>query len=86
MDPKIKTKRYYASDDLIDDLIDHGAHFCGQIGMRIMQRPKNIPKEQLDEFMNKIYIEPVWSFSKKIQKFTLINEYMNKGALDSFFV
>jgi hypothetical protein len=26
MDPKIKTKRYYASDDLIDDLTANGAH------------------------------------------------------------
>jgi hypothetical protein len=50
-----------------------------------MQRPKNIPKEQLDAFMNKIYIEPVWTFSKKNEKFKLIDEYMNKGALDSFF-
>jgi uncharacterized protein YozE (UPF0346 family) len=85
MDPKIKTKRYYASDDLIDDLTSKGAHFCGQMGMRIMQRPKNIPKEQLDEFMNKIYIEPVWCFSKQNKQFTLVNEYMNSGALDSFF-
>ena len=85
MDPKIKTKRYYASDDLIDDMVANGAHFSGQLGMRIMQRPKNIPKEQLDAFMNKIYIEPVWTFSKKNEKFKLIDEYMNKGALDSFF-
>ena len=85
MDPKIKTKRYYASDDLIDDLTANGAHFCGQMGMRIMQRPKNIPKEQLDEFMNKIYIEPVWCFSKKTGPFTLVDDYMNRGALDGFF-
>jgi hypothetical protein len=85
MDPKIKTKRYYASDDLIDDLTAHGAHFCGQMGMRIMQRPKNIPKEQLDEFMNKIYIEPVWAFSKKSEPFDLVEKHMNRGALDSFF-
>jgi uncharacterized protein YozE (UPF0346 family) len=51
-----------------------------------MQRPKNIPKEQLDEFMNKIYIEPVWTFSKQKKEFTLVDEYMNSGALDSFFV
>jgi hypothetical protein len=85
MDPKIKTKRYYASDDLIDDLTGRGAHFCGQMGMRIMQRPKNIPKEQLDEFMNKIYIEPVWAFSKKSEPFDLVEKHMNRGALDSFF-
>jgi hypothetical protein len=65
--PKIKTKRYYASDDLIDDLIDHGAHFLWADRYAYYATTKNIPKEQLDEFMNKIYIEPVWSFSKKIQ-------------------
>lgn len=86
MDPKIKTKRYYASDDLINDMEKNGANFCGQLGMRIMQRPKNIPKEELDAFMDKIYIEPVWAFSKKHGKFDLIEKYLNKGALDSFFV
>jgi hypothetical protein len=55
------------------------------MGMRIMQRPKNIPKEQLDEFMNKIYIEPVWCFSKKTDPFVLVDNYMNTGSLDSFF-
>ena len=83
MDPKIKTKRYYASDDLIDNLTERGANFCGQMGMRIMQRPKNI--ENLDEFMHKIYIEPIWCFSKKKGEFNLVNDYMNSGALDSFF-
>lgn len=85
MDPKIKTKRYYASDDLIDDMIKNGAHFCGQMGMRIMQRPKNIPKDQLDEFMNKVYIEPIWCFSKNKKDFDLVDKHMQKGALDSFF-
>jgi hypothetical protein len=66
-------------------MVANGAHFSGQLGMRIMQRPKNIPKEKLDEFMNKIYIEPVWAFSKKHEKFDLTDKYMNKGALDSFF-
>lgn len=85
MDPKIKTKRYYASDDLINNMIENDANFCGQLGMRIMQRPKNIPKDQLDEFMNKIYIEPIWCFSKNKEKFDLIEKHMEKGALDSFF-
>jgi hypothetical protein len=83
MDPKIKTTRYYASDDLIDDMIKNGANFCGQLGMRIMQRPKNV--ENLDEFMKKVYIEPVWTFSKKQQKFDIVDNYMNKGSLDAFF-
>jgi len=83
MDPKIKTTRYYASDDLIDDMVKNGANFCGQLGMRIMQRPKNV--ENLDEFMKKVYIEPVWTFSKKQQKFDIVDNYMNKGSLDAFF-
>ena len=83
MDPKIKTTRYYASDDLIDDMVSNGANFCGQLGMRIMQRPKNV--ENLDEFMKKVYIEPVWTFSKKQQKFDIVDNYMNKGSLDAFF-
>jgi uncharacterized protein YozE (UPF0346 family) len=53
------------------------------MGMRIMQRPKNV--ENLDEFMHKIYIEPIWCFSKKSDEFNLVNDYMNTGALDSFF-
>ena len=51
--------------------------------MRIMQRPKNV--ENLDEFMKKVYIEPVWTFSKKQQKFDIVDNYMNKGSLDAFF-
>ena len=38
MDPNIKNKRYYSSDELVDSLKDN---FVGQIGMRIMQRPKS---------------------------------------------
>ena len=43
-------------------------YFKGQIGMRIMQRPqgrvKFKTKDELDEFMNKLYIENIWCFSK----------------------
>lgn len=85
MDPKIKSKRYYASDELIDMMERIDAHFCGQIGMRIMQRPKNIPKEKLQEFMDKIYVEPVWIFSKQKKDFTLVDDYLNQGKLDNFF-
>jgi len=35
--------------------------------------------------MNKIYIEPVWCFSKQNKQFTLVDEYMNSGSLDNFF-
>ena len=65
MDPTIKDKRYYSSDELVDSLKDN---FVGQIGMRIMQRPKSDKlfesEEEKAEFMNRIYIENVWCFSK----------------------
>ena len=66
MDPTIKGKRYYSSDELVDSLKDN---FVGQIGMRIMQRPKSDKlfesEEEKAEFMNRIYIENVWCFSKE---------------------
>ncbi|HIE77836.1 MAG TPA: hypothetical protein EYP92_03295 [Candidatus Thioglobus sp.] len=71
MDPKIKGVRYRSSDELVDSLQDN---FMGQIGMRIMQRPQgksvfrdgdgNFCKDQMDEFMNQIFIENIWCFSK----------------------
>ena len=66
MDPNIKGKRYYSSDELVDSLEEH---FVGQIGMRIMQRPKSDKlfesEEEKAEFMNRIYIENVWCFAKE---------------------
>ena len=66
MDPNIKNKRHYSSDELVDSLKDN---FVGQIGMRIMQRPKSDKlfksEEEKAEFMNRIYIENVWCFSKE---------------------
>jgi hypothetical protein len=63
MDPKVKGVRYRSGDELVDLL---RPNFLGQLGMRIMQRPqgKNVfkTKEELNEFMNKIYIENVWCF------------------------
>tara|TARA_B100002003_G_scaffold239773_1_gene259524 strand:+ start:328 stop:1653 length:1326 start_codon:yes stop_codon:yes gene_type:complete len=65
MDPTVKGKRYRSCDELVDKLEDN---FVGQIGMRIMQRPqgrvKFKTKEELNEFMNKLYIENIWCFSK----------------------
>ena len=65
MDPKVKNKRYKSCDELVDNL---KPYFVGQIGMRIMQRPqgkaKYKTKEDLKKFMNKIYIENVWCFTK----------------------
>ena len=66
MDPTIKGKRYYSSDELVDSL---KANFVGQIGMRIMQRPKSDKlfesEEEKAEFMNRIYIENIWCFSQE---------------------
>ena len=66
MDPTVKGTRYHSCDELVDSLKEY---FVGQIGMRIMQRPQGRAKfkteEELKEFMNKLYIENVWCFSKQ---------------------
>jgi len=66
MDPTIKGKRYFSCDELVDSLKDN---FVGQIGMRIMQRPKSDKlfesEEAKAEFMNRTFIENVWCFSKE---------------------
>ena len=66
MDPKIKTQRYYASDDFIDYLIKKpNTNFVGLIGMAIQQRPKKMESEEaLNVHMNRCYIEPVWVLQK----------------------
>ena len=83
MDPKIKNKRYRSSDELVNHLRDK---FIGQIGMRIMQRPKSDKlfkdeKEKAD-FMNKMFIENVWCFGDK--DFDLFRD-SRKGTLENFF-
>ena len=82
MDPKIKGKRYRSGDELVDRLKDK---FMGQIGLRIMQRPKSDTlfkdeKEKAD-FMNKIFIENVWCFGPKTDLF----KSSRKATLDEFF-
>ena len=84
MDPTIKGKRYKSCDEVVDMLKDN---FVGQIGMRIMQRPKSdklfeTEKDKL-EFMNKTFIENVWCFSK--DKNVDLFKSARKGTLDSFF-
>ena len=71
MDPKVKGKRHKSCDDLVNDLKEH---FKGQIGMRIMSRPKSIKsfegdtheerKAKYDEWQAKWFIESVWCFRK----------------------
>ena len=90
LDPKVKGKRYRSGDELVDMLLPH---FMGQIGMRIMQRPQgasvfkdedgNFDKEAMDKFMNQIYIENVWYFSKDKSKD--IFKHIKRNTLESFF-
>ena len=84
MDPQVKGKRYRSCDEVVDMLKDN---FVGQIGMRIMQRPKSDKlfetEEAKQEFMNRTFIENVWCFSKD-KNFDLFST-ARKGTLDSFF-
>ena len=84
MDPTVKGKRYRSCDEVVDMLKDN---FIGQVGMRIMQRPKSdklFESEQAkQEFMNKTFIENVWCFAK--DKNVDLFKSARKGTLDSFF-
>jgi hypothetical protein len=90
LDPKIKGKRYRSGDELVDSLKDH---FMGQVGMRIQQRSQgksvfkdekgNFDKEAMTKFMDKVYIENVWYFSK--DKNSDIFKHTRTGTLESFF-
>ena len=84
MDPQVKGKRYRSCDEVVDMLKDN---FIGQIGMRIMQRPKSDKlfetEEAKQEFMNKTFIENVWCFSK--DKNVDLFSTARKGRLDRFF-
>jgi len=82
MDPKIHNVRYRSGDELVDKFKDK---FLGQIGMRIMQRPKSDTlfkdeKEKAD-FMNKMFIENVWCFGPETDLF----KNSRKATLDEFF-
>ena len=83
MDPTIKGKRYKSCDEVVDMLKDN---FVGQIGMRIMQRPKSdklfADEKEKADFMNKIFIENVWCFGDK--SFDLFQN-SRKANLDEFF-
>ena len=80
MDPKIKGKRYRSGDELVDELKDD---FIGQVGMRIMQRPKSDKlfkdEQEKKEFMNNIFIENIWYFSNEN------TDLFKKSTLDEFF-
>ena len=60
----------HASDELVDSMKND---FIGQLGMRIMQRPKSDKlfkdeKEKAD-FRNKMFIENVWCFGPETDLF-----------------
>ena len=82
MDPKVNNVRYKSSDELINTYRDK---FIGQIGMRIMQRPKSDKlfkddKEKAD-FMAKTYIENGWCFGPKDYDFF---KSSRKATLENF--
>ena len=71
-DPVVNKSRYYASDDLIEYLNNRTeCKFLGNLGMRIMQRPKNISKDKLHDLFGKYYIEPCWCFGKHRKLFDM---------------
>ena len=80
MDPKIKGKRYRTGDELCDK---YNEKFKGQIGMRIMQRPKSDKlfkdEQEKKEFMSNIFIENIWYFSNESI------DLFKKTTLDEFF-
>ena len=82
MDPKIHGVRYRSSDELVDKFQDK---FLGQIGMRIMQRPKSdkLFKDEKEkaEFRDRMFIENVWCFGPETDLFK--NSRM--ATLDDFF-
>jgi hypothetical protein len=65
MDPSVNRKRYKTCDQMVDLIKDLGGKFDGQVGMRIMQRPKNIKSDDLKKHLSTTYIENIWCFSKK---------------------
>lgn len=65
MDPTVNRVRHRSCDFLVDNFVNqHNANFCGQIGMRIKQRPKKMEKEDLKSHLSSCFIENIWCFSK----------------------
>ena len=64
---------------------EYAKNFMGQIGMRIMQRPKSDTlfkdEQEKADFMNKMFIENVWCFGPKTDLF----KNSRKATLDEFF-
>ena len=95
MDAKIKGKRYKCCDDLVNFMMNkYEGSFIGQIGMRIMARPKSLKsfegntpeekKKKYDEWMDKWFLESVWAFQKPGGDSDLFAPYCDT-SLESFF-
>jgi len=80
MDPQIKGKRYRTGDEICDK---YKEKFKGQIGMRIMQRPKSDKlfkdEQEKKEFRDRLFIENIWYFSNED------TDLFKKPTLDEFF-
>ena len=86
MDPKIKGVRYRSCDELVDHLRDQ---FMGQLGMKIMRRPKSDTLFKNEDEKRKhaadTFIENVWCFTNQQPKPDLFG-HMRKTSLESFMV
>ena len=81
LDPTVKGKRYYASDEMIDYMEEkYPGSFIGQIGMKFTRRA-NVSQKNDEEFASKCFIENVWTFRKGEKKFDLFET----ASLDRFF-
>jgi hypothetical protein len=66
MDPYVNSKRFNTCDQMVDHIKSIGGVFDGQIGMRIMQRPKKLEsRKALKKHLENTFIENIWCFSKK---------------------
>jgi hypothetical protein len=66
MDPYVNGKRFNTCDQMVDHIKSIGGVFDGQIGMRIMQRPKKLEsRKALKKHLENTFIENIWCFSKK---------------------
>jgi len=66
MDPTVNKVRHKTCDEMVDYVTNdlHGT-FCGQLGMRIKQRPKTLDKDELKKHLSSDFIENIWCFGKK---------------------
>ena len=84
IDPKIKTAHYPLCDYMVDKLGQiPDCNFLGQLGMRMMQRMKTLKEDEKDEFYDSIFIEPVWTFRKGLNKYETT---FDVNTLEEFFV